>query len=109
MVSGQRYTPQTEQAFGFGSSTNSGRKPASFLVDLRAEKMLGAKARGGIFVRAFNLFDQRYFNGPVYTTTGSPYYARFPSPAELVSLADPTQLFRPRRLEFGIRWGFGGD
>jgi outer membrane receptor protein involved in Fe transport len=108
VVSGQRYTPQSEQAFGFGASTNSGKKPAGIVVDLRAEKFLGSRAQGGIFLRIFNLFDQRYFNGPVYATTGSPYYARFPSPNELVTLADPTRLYQPRRLEFGVRWGWGG-
>jgi outer membrane receptor protein involved in Fe transport len=109
VASGQRYTPQTEQAFGFGASTNSGTKPASFLVDLRAEKFLGSFGQGGVFMRVFNLFDQRYFNGPVYATTGSPYYARFPSPGELVSLADPTRLYQPRRIEFGMRWRWGGE
>jgi len=106
-VSGQRYTPQTEQAFGFGSATNSGHKPSAILVDLRAEWILKEDGRGGIFLRVFNLFDSRYFNGPVYATTGSPYYARFPSPAEQVSLANPTRLYQPRRLEFGVRWGWG--
>jgi outer membrane receptor protein involved in Fe transport len=109
VASGQRYTPQTEQAFGFGAATNSGRKPSAILVDLRAEWLLRADGRGGIFLRVFNLFDARYFNGPVYATTGSPYYARFPSPSEQVSLADPTRLHQPRRLEFGVRWGLGGE
>lgn len=109
VASGQRYTPQSEQAFGFGASTNSGTKPAAFLVDMRAEKTLGSKGQGGIFMRVFNLFDARYFNGPVYATTGSPYYARFPSPAEQVTLANPTRLYQPRRIEFGVRWGWGGE
>jgi outer membrane receptor protein involved in Fe transport len=106
--SGQRYTPQSENAFGFGSATNSGTKPAAFLLDLRAEKILGANAEGGIFLRVFNLLDARYFNGSVYATTGSPYYARFPSPSELVTLEDPTLLYPPRRIEAGVRWSFGG-
>lgn len=107
-VSGQRYTPQSENAFGFGSATNSGHKPSAVLVDLRAEWILKKDGRGGLFMRIFNVFDARYFNGPVYATTGSPYYARFPSPGELVSLADPTRLYQPRRVEFGVRWGWGG-
>jgi len=107
-ASGQRYTPQTEQAFGFGAATNSGTKPSAILVDLRGEWILDPSGRGGVFLRVFNVFDTRYFNGPVYATTGSPYYARFPSPGELVSLADPTRLYQPRRLEFGVRWGWGG-
>ncbi len=108
VASGMRYTPTTENAFGFGSSTNSGRKPAAFLVDLRAEKFFGESGRTGLFLRVFNLFDTRYFNGPVYATTGSPYYARNPSPGELVSLNNPTLLYSPRRVEFGMRWGWGG-
>ena len=109
IASGQRYTPQSEQAFGFGDATNSGTKPAAMLVDLRAEKTIGDKGQGGLFLRVFNLFDARYFNGAVYATTGSPYYARFPSQAELVTLADPTRLYQPRRIEFGVRWGWGGE
>ncbi len=59
--------------------------------------------------RTIRLFDARYFNGPVYATTGSPYYARFPSPAEQVTLANPTRFYQPRRIEFGVRWGWGGE
>lgn len=106
--SGQRYTPQSENAFGFGAATNSGTKPSAFLLDLRAEKILGANAEGGIFLRVFNVLDARYFNGSVYATTGSPYYARFPSPSEQVTLEDPTLLYPPRRIEAGVRWSFGG-
>jgi outer membrane receptor protein involved in Fe transport len=109
VAGGQRYTPKSEDAFGFGAATNSGRKPAAFLVDVRAEKTLGANGAGGVFLRVFNLFDARYFNGDVYATTGSPYYARFPSPGERVSMADPTRLYQPRRIEFGVRWGWGGE
>ena len=108
VAGGQRYTPQSENAFGFGAATNSGRKPAAILVDVRGEKMVGPRGQGGIFLRVFNLFDARYFNGPVYATTGSPYFARYPqTPGELVSQADPTRLYQPRRLEFGVRWGWG--
>ncbi len=106
--SGLRFTPKTENAFGFGASTNSGTKPSAFLVDLRAEKILGANAEGGIFLRVFNLLDARYFNGSVYETTGSPFYARDPSRALQVSLEDPTMLYPPRRIEAGVRWSFGG-
>ena len=107
-ASGQPYTPQSERNLGFANETNSGRKPSGFLVNLRAEKTLGDKGQGGVFMRVFNLFDARYFNGPVYATTGSPYYARNPSPSEEVSLHNPTLLYAPRRLEFGVRWGWGG-
>ena len=30
-----------------------------------------------LFARVFNLFDTRYFNGAVFSSTGSPYYTRF--------------------------------
>ena len=107
-ASGQRYTPETEQAFGFGAATNSGKKPAGVVVDLQTEWTFDSRGRGALFLRVFNLFDARYFNGPVYATTGSPYYARFPSPSEQVSLRDPTRLFQPRQIEFGVRLSFGG-
>ena len=51
-------------------------------------------AGAGVFVRVFNLFDTRYFNGAVFASTGSPYYSRFPA-ADGVALADPTRFYRP--------------
>ncbi len=108
ITSGQPYTPVTEQAYGFGAATNSGRKPAGFLVDVRAEKKLGKDGEGGLFIRLFNLFDSRFFNGSVYPTTGSPYYSRTDSFDERLALADPTRFYPPRRLEMGVRWGWGG-
>ncbi len=107
VASGQPYTPETEHAFGFGEATNSGRKPMGFLVDLRAEKSLGRNGEGGVFLRVFNLFDSRFFNGAVYPTTGSPYYSRTQSQDELLRLADPTRLYPPRRVEAGVRWAWG--
>ncbi len=105
-ASGQPYTPVSEAAFGFSSETNSGRKPSGLLVDLRAEKTIGA---GGVFLRVFNLFDSRFFNGPVFATTGSPYYSRTVSPSEEIALRDPTRFYPPRRIEFGVRWSLGGS
>ncbi len=105
-ASGQPYTPVSEAAFGFNSETNSGRKPSAILVDLRAEKTIG---RGGVFLRVFNLFDARFFNGPVFTTTGSPYYSRTVSPSEAIALRNPTRFYSPRRIEFGVRWSLGGS
>ncbi|PJA73839.1 hypothetical protein CO151_12030 [bacterium CG_4_9_14_3_um_filter_65_15] len=107
-ASGQRYTPVSEAAFGFNSETNSGTKPSAFLVDLRAEKTIGADSRGGVFLRVFNLFDARYFNGPVFSTTGSPYYSRTASPSEEIALRNPTRFYSPRRIELGVRWSLGG-
>lgn len=105
---GQRYTPVSEAAFGFNSETNSGTKPSAFLVDLRAEKIVGPSGRGGLFLRVFNVFDARYFNGPVFSTTGSPYYSRTASPSEEIALRDPTRFYSPRRIELGLRWSLGG-
>ena len=107
VASGQPYTPETEAAFGFGASTNSGRKPSGLLVDVRAEKKLGKNGQGGLFMRVFNLFDTRFFNGAVFPTTGSPYYSRTESENERQALANPTRLYPPRRLEVGMRWSWG--
>jgi outer membrane receptor protein involved in Fe transport len=104
--SGQPYTPQIETGFGFGLETNSGRKPAAILADLRVEKTLAFAAQSGtaasLFLRVFNLFDTRYVNGPVYPSTGSPYYSRFPV-ADRNALVDPTWFHPPRRIEVGVR------
>ncbi len=108
VASGQPYTPETEDAFGFGATTNSGRKPAGLLVDVRAEKKLGKDGAGGLFVRVFNLFDTQFFNGGVFPTTGSPYYSGTASESERQALANPTRFYPPRRLEVGLRWSWGG-
>jgi outer membrane receptor protein involved in Fe transport len=108
VASGQPYTPETEDASGFGAATNSGRRPAGFLVDVRAEKKFGQVGQGGVFVRVFNLFDTRFFNGAVFPTTGSPYYTRTDSENERQALANPTRFYPPRRLELGVRWSWGG-
>lgn len=105
VASGQPYTPVIESGFGSGLDTNSGRKPAGLVVDLRGEKKLHGVLKGlGVFGRIFNLFDARYFNGAVFSSTGSPYYSRFPVTDE-VALMDPTRLYPPRRIEIGISLG----
>ncbi|MEP7028630.1 MAG: TonB-dependent receptor [Candidatus Eisenbacteria bacterium] len=107
VVSGQPYTPAVDAGFGNGLEANSGRKPASLLEDLRAEKDLSlGRMPAHAFVRVFNLFDQRFFNGGVFATSGSPYYSRFETDAPL--LADPTRYYAPRRIEVGIRLAGGG-
>ncbi len=104
-ASGQPYTPVIESGFGSGLDTNSGRKPGGIVVDLRGEKKFrGRWASWGIFCRVFNLFDERYFNGAVFNSTGSPYYSRFPVTDE-VALNDPTRFYPPRRIELGISLG----
>lgn len=101
--SGQPYTPVLEQAFGFGLEANSGRKPASIVLDLRTEKSVVARrADVRLFGRVFNVFDTRYSNGFVFTTTGSPYYARNPGPGDRIQLANPARFYPPRRIEVGI-------
>lgn len=100
--SGQPYTPAIESGFGGGLETNSGRKPSSWTLDLRAEKDLrlaGLPVKG--FARVFNLTDQRYFNGFVFANSGSPFYSRTPGP-DAGLLNDPTRFYAPRRIEIGF-------
>ena len=105
VVSGQPYTPVIAAGFGQGLDTNSERKPSAVVFDLRAEKIVKlAGMRTGFFIRGLNLFDEQFFNGSVFTSTGSPYYSRFPE-ADAVALSDPSRFIPPRRIEFGIRFG----
>jgi hypothetical protein len=107
VASGQPYTPQIETGFQSGFQVNSGRKPAAMVADLRAEKpvqLFGARAAA--FGRIFNVFDSRFFNGSVFSTSGSPYYSRFPD-ADRTQLADPTRYYQPRRIEIGLSIGSG--
>ena len=62
-------------------------------------KLAGVDAT--MFARVFNVFDTRYFNGAVFSSSGSPYYSRFPA-ADLTTLDDPTRFYPPRRIEIGI-------
>jgi outer membrane receptor protein involved in Fe transport len=101
-VSGQPYTPTVSTGFGSGLETNSGRKPNATLVDLRAEKSALVLGLGTtFFARVFNLFDTRYFNGAVFSSTGDPYYSSFPVNDRL-ALEDPTRFYAPRRFELGF-------
>ena len=79
VASGQPYTPEITSGFGGGLEDNSGRKPVGTLIDLRGEKQLRlGMVPLSVFMRVFNLLDSRYFNGFVFTSTGSPYYSRSP-------------------------------
>jgi outer membrane receptor protein involved in Fe transport len=100
--SGQPYTPALTAGFAGGIETNSGRKPAGVLLDVRGERP--AKVAGNelaLFARVFNLFDSRYWNGSVFNSSGSPFYSRYPA-ADLPTLLDPTRLYAPRRIEIGL-------
>jgi hypothetical protein len=98
--SGQPFTPTLSPIFGAELEPNSGRKPAIFNVDLRAEKYFRV---GGVgltaFARVFNLFDTHYMSGFVYADTGSPYYTLNPQQQRN---PDPGRLAAPRRIELGI-------
>jgi outer membrane receptor protein involved in Fe transport len=107
LASGQPYTPILDAGFGNGLERNSARKPNGVLVDLRGERAFRiGRQRVSLFGRVFNLFDSRFFNGFVFTTTGSPYYSRFPV-TDQVQLEDPTRFWAPRRVELGLILGAG--
>lgn len=102
VASGQPYTPTLTTGFSGGLEANSGRKPRSLLVDLRAERpiaLFGGAAR--VFTRVFNAFDTRFFNGFVFASSGDPYYSRFPA-SDRRTLADATRFYGPRRIEVGL-------
>ena len=108
VASGQPYTPLLEAGFGHGLDTNSGNKPASFSLDLRAERNIDLGGLSSLlFLRVFNVFDTRFFNGDVFPTTGSPYYSRNPE-GNRVALLDPFRFHPPRRIELGLRFEAGG-
>ena len=108
VASGQPYTPVLDSAFGFGLGDNAGRKPTGMVFDLRAERDLSRLAAGlAVFARVLNVFDTRYFNGPVFASTGSPYYSRFPDGGDWGALRDPGFFYPPRRIELGVRLGLG--
>ncbi len=100
IASGQPYTPSISTGFSSGLETNSGRKPMVMVIDVRGDRKLpwtGSRA----FVRVFNLLDTRFNNGFVFTSSGDPYYSRFPG-KDLGRLEDPTRYYGPRRVEVGF-------
>ncbi len=102
VASGQPYTPAVAAAQTL--LANSGRKPLSIAADLRAEHP--ARVRGipaNLFVRVFNAFDSRFFNGFVFPTTGSADYSLPPGErSQAAILEDPSRYSAPRRIELGI-------
>jgi len=102
---GQPYTPTLVAGFGGGLETNSGLKPSTLRLDLRAEKFLQfAGIRMSVFARALNLFDARFANGFVFADTGSPDYSLNPI-GDRATLADPNRYYPPRRVEVGLSLG----
>jgi len=100
--SGQPYTPIVDAVYGGGLETNSERKPAFVLIDLRAEKYFSFSGiTMSLFTRIFNLLDTRSVNGFVFTDTGTPDYTRFAA-KDPAGVADPTRFYTPRRVEVGI-------
>jgi outer membrane receptor protein involved in Fe transport len=101
-ASGQPYTPSIASGFGGGLESNSGRKPGALLADVRGEMTtMVAKRRVSVFGRIFNLFDTRFFNGFVFSSSGSPYYSVY-SPADVAQLSNPSRFYAPRRVEVGL-------
>ncbi len=99
-ASGQPYTPDLGVGFLTQQEQNSGRKPSYATVDLRAEKYFNFGFTDfSVFFRVFNLFNQNYSNGFVYSDTGNPTASLTIRPGEPL---DPNRLSAPRRIEFGI-------
>lgn len=100
--SGSPYTPAIGSGFGAQLETNSQQKPTWSTVDLRAEKYFTLWDLGvSFFARVFNLFDSRFANGFVFSTTGSAFYTLTP-PADATGLIDPARFAAPRRVEVGF-------
>lgn len=100
--SGLPYTPSIGSGFGSQIETNSGRRPTGFTVDMRAEKTFSLEMMElNAFVRVFNLFNTTYFNGAVFSTTGSPDYS-LTAVTDRNGLANPLRYFAPRRIELGV-------
>lgn len=98
-ASGQPYTPEP---IGFLTQQehNSGRKPNNTTVDLRAEKYFDFNFLNfSIFLRVFNLFNQDYANGDVYSDTGKPNTSLTLMYGQPI---DPNRFAAPRRIEFGF-------
>lgn len=100
--SGQPYTPSMGSGFNAQLETNSGRKDPFALVDLRAEKFFNlGTVNMSVFGRVFNLFNEHFVNGFVFSTTGTPDYSQYPE-VDVVGLSDPGRFYQPRRIEFGF-------
>lgn len=102
-ASGQPYTPELGVGFMTEQEQNSGRKQNYTTVDLRFEKFLDFNLINfSFFIRVFNLFNQNFANGDVFTDTGQPDRSLRLRPGEPI---DPNRFYAPRRIEFGISFG----
>lgn len=100
--SGQPYTPEIGTGFGADLETNSSRKKAYSLVDIRAEKTFDLRFIDlSLFTRITNLFNNHFVNGFVFANTGSPDYSLTPN-VHRSALKDPSRFYEPRRIEFGF-------
>jgi outer membrane receptor protein involved in Fe transport len=100
--SGQPYTPSIGLGLSNQIEPNSGRKQDVFLVDLRLEKYFTiSNWQLSVFARVFNLFNTTFFNGFVFSNTGSPDYSLTPI-TDQNTLANPTRYYAPRRIEIGV-------
>ena len=99
-ASGQPYTPDLGVGFQTQQEQNSGRKPSYTTVDLRAEKYFDIGIMNfSVFLRVFNLFNQDFVNGAVYSDTGKPATSLTLLYGEPI---DPARFAEPRRIEFGF-------
>jgi len=99
-ASGQPYTPELIVSNQTQQEQNSGRKPSYATVDLRGEKYFDFDfAVFSFFFRAFNIFNQYFINGAVYSDTGDPDFSLKLLPGQPI---DPNRYAAPRRIEFGI-------
>ncbi|HSD64101.1 MAG TPA: TonB-dependent receptor, partial [Ignavibacteriaceae bacterium] len=99
-ASGQPYTPELGVGFQTQEEHNSGRKPNYTTVDVRAEKYFDFNFLNfSVFLRVFNLFNQDFANGDVYSDTGKPNTSLTLLYGEPI---DPNRYAPPRRIEFGF-------
>ncbi len=99
-ASGQPYTPELGVGFLTQQEANSGRKPSYATVDIRAEKYFDFGFTDfSVFMRVYNLLNQNFVNGAVYSDTGDPENSLTLLRGEPI---DPNRFNAPRRIEFGI-------
>lgn len=99
-ASGLPYTPALGVGFQTQQEHNSGRKPSYTTVDFRAEKFFDFDFLNfSVFLRVFNMFNQDFVNGAVFSDTGNPNTSLTLQQGEPL---DPNRFAPPRRIEFGF-------